>query len=127
MIFSCYPDYGKAPPEYIVNVIDVLATFPEWVLVKLCDLRTGIPARCNFLPTVADVVKAGDRIILEENLRVEQEKALAAAEVLRLAAEAEHKKRAAWWKTREAALVKAKVKYPNAFLAADGSLMQPRD
>lgn len=59
-ILSCYPDIGKATPEYIVNLIDVLATFPLYVLAALADLRTGIPAQCQYMPTVADIVRAGN-------------------------------------------------------------------
>lgn len=59
-ILSCYPDYDKATPEYIVNLIDCMATFPTTTLAKLCDLRTGIPARCPYLPTLADVVQIGN-------------------------------------------------------------------
>lgn len=118
MILSCYPDYGKAPPEYAVNITDVLASFPEWAMVKLCNLREGIPAKCKFLPTVADIVQMGDAIIAarqftEETERLRQE----AADV----AEAHR----VWWEGRLLALEKAKKKYPDrdVFLANDGALM----
>lgn len=119
MIFACYPDYGKAPPEYAVNVIDVISTFPEWVMVDLCNLRTGIPAKCKFLPTVADIVRMGEDLIADQQLKdmvAEKE----AEEYAKQKAADEHK---VWWQGREAALVKARAKYPTAFLNPDGSLM----
>lgn len=62
-ILSCYPDGGKATPEYIVNLIDVIATYPNHVVAALTDLRTGIPAFCQFIPTVSDVVRMGNQLL----------------------------------------------------------------
>lgn len=67
MILSCYPDFGKAPPEYAVNLIDLLATYPEKTLVAFCDLRTGVASRCPYLPTIADIVKLGEAVELAED------------------------------------------------------------
>ena len=44
-ILSGYPDYGKAPPEYVVTVTELLATYPESIIWKVADLRTGIASR----------------------------------------------------------------------------------
>ena len=65
-ILSCYPDYGKAPPEYIVNIIDVVASYPPRVLPVLSNLRTGIPGRFSYLPSVADIVKMADDFLQNE-------------------------------------------------------------
>lgn len=108
MILSCYPDYGKAPPEYIVNLIDVLATFPSHALVRLVNLREGIVARCNYLPSIAEVVEMGESFAsLMEDQRLDD-----------LAA-----KRAEEERARAADLLeKARKKYPTAFIDANGML-----
>ena len=55
-----YPDYGKAPTEYIASLISVIATYDENVQQCMANLRTGIASKCKFLPTVADIVEFGD-------------------------------------------------------------------
>lgn len=119
MILACYPDYGKAPPEYVVNLIDVLSTYPESVMVRLCDLRTGIPAKCAFLPTVAEIVAMGDGFESYDRAIADM---VARDEQARIAAEAQ----ALWWKDREEKLASAKVEFPNAYLDSEGRLCQPR-
>lgn len=56
-ILSCFPDYGKAPPEYLLRMTELLASYPPEVQERLVDLRRGIPGRCRFLPTLADIVE----------------------------------------------------------------------
>lgn len=116
-ILSCYPDYGKLPPEYVVNLADVLATYSEPVLVALCNLRTGIVSKCKFPPTVADVVSFCDAFEAQVKFTAEADAAAATAEKARI-------EREEWWRAREAALLRAKEKYPNAFLLPDGTLAQ---
>lgn len=50
-----YPDYGKAPPEYIVSFAEALSYLTEDEVAAVTDPRNGIVSRCQFLPTVADV------------------------------------------------------------------------
>lgn len=108
MILSCYPDYGKAPPEYIVNLIDVLATFPSHVLVRMVNLREGIVARCNYLPSIAEVVEMGESFAsLMEEQRLDDLAAKRAEDERAKAAEL---------------LEKARQKYPTAFIDANGML-----
>lgn len=57
-----YPDYGKAPPEYIAGLIAIVASYPTEVQQAFADIRKGIPARCKFIPTVADFVELGTEI-----------------------------------------------------------------
>jgi hypothetical protein len=54
-ILSAYPDYGKAPPEYIINFAEALSYLTETELAAVLDPRTGIVSRCQFLPTIADI------------------------------------------------------------------------
>jgi hypothetical protein len=115
MILSCYPDYGKAAPEYIVNIIDALSTFPSRILVKLCNLREGIPAKHSYLPTVADIVQMGEGFLAYEELEARNE----AEDRARVAAQME---KAEFWKGRQAALERAQRKYKTAFLTSTGEL-----
>lgn len=116
MILACYPDFGKAPPEYAVNLIDVLATYPEKMLVKFCDLRTGIAARCRYLPTIADIVEAGEAIEKAENLAVwEREWYEKAVEKEALAAKFAEE-RAEFEAAQKAKLIEARKKHPTAYL-----------
>lgn len=121
-ILSCYPDYGKLPPEYAVNLVDLLATYPEEMLVKLCDLRTGIVSICKFPPVPADIVafcEAADRAELFKIDAAEREQD-------RKAVEAEEERRRKWWAGREAKLAIALKTYPDAFLLPDGTLARYR-
>jgi hypothetical protein len=59
-ILSRYPDYGKAPPEYLASIADLLSSFPDAMLKSLCDKHIGIAARCKYLPTHADFVEYAD-------------------------------------------------------------------
>jgi hypothetical protein len=108
MILSCYPDYGKAPPEYIVNLIDVLSTYPSHVLVRLVDLRTGIVAKSSYLPAIADVVALADSYseVLEDE------------RLARLTEERREQER----KRGEELLSKARKTHPTAFLDVNGML-----
>lgn len=54
-IFSTYPDYGKAPPEYIIAFAEALSHLNEEEIAAVLHPRTGITSRCQYLPTVADI------------------------------------------------------------------------
>lgn len=56
-ILSAYPDYGRAPPEYLLTFTELLSTFDDETLAALCDLRTGLATRTAYLPTIADIDK----------------------------------------------------------------------
>lgn len=54
-ILGAYPDYGKAPPEYIVGFAEALSHLTADEVAIVMDPRHGVAARCQYLPTVADV------------------------------------------------------------------------
>lgn len=54
-ILSNYPDYGKAPAEYILALSETLATLTTSEIVWLTDSREGLASVCKYLPTRADV------------------------------------------------------------------------
>lgn len=115
-ILSCYPDYGKLSPEYSVNLVDLLATYDEPMLVKLCDLRTGIVSKCKFPPVPADIVSFCESAERDELFKIDA----AERDRDRKAVEAEEERRREWWKGREAKLAIARETYPDAFLLPDG-------
>lgn len=61
-IVTRYPEYGKAPPEYLAGLAKLLATYPDDVLATMTDIRIGVSARYKFLPTPAEIVEFGERI-----------------------------------------------------------------
>jgi hypothetical protein len=54
-ILSTYPDYGKAPPEYIVSFAEALSYLTPDEIAAVTDPRNGVASRCQFLPTIADI------------------------------------------------------------------------
>lgn len=62
-ILSSYPDYGKAPKEYIASVTEYLAGLPDFVVTRMADRHLGIAAKCQFLPTIADLKAYADAVL----------------------------------------------------------------
>ena len=54
-ILSNYPDYGKAPPEYLLTLSETLAGLTTSEMVWLCDANDGLATVCKYLPTTADI------------------------------------------------------------------------
>ena len=54
-ILKRYPDYAKAPPEYLAAISTILSTYDYRMQCQLSDIMTGVSARCKFLPTVAEI------------------------------------------------------------------------
>lgn len=67
LILGRYPDYNKAPPEYLAGIVAIIATFPISIQNKLADLRIGVTSVCEFLPSQAHIIKLGDRLESQEN------------------------------------------------------------
>jgi hypothetical protein len=67
-ILSAYPDYGKAPPEYIVNFAEALSYLSEAEIAAVTDPRNGVASRCQYLPTIADI----HALLRERRERAEQ-------------------------------------------------------
>ena len=53
-ILKRYPEYGKAPVEYLAAIAEFVASCDYRTQRRLEDNITGISARHKFLPTVAD-------------------------------------------------------------------------
>jgi hypothetical protein len=54
-IMANYPDYGKAPPEYLLSMTETMAALTEEEIVWLSDRREGLATVCKYLPTPADI------------------------------------------------------------------------
>lgn len=54
-ILSGFPDYGKAPPEYVVNLAESLSYLNDEELAVVLHPINGVLARTKFLPTFADI------------------------------------------------------------------------
>jgi hypothetical protein len=71
IILGRYPDYSKAPPEYISGIVAVIATFPISVQAKLADIKIGVTSICEFLPSQAHIIKLGEKLEVQENMERE--------------------------------------------------------
>ena len=63
-ILGSYRDSPTATKEYTVAILQVIASYPPDIQSRMADLRTGIPAKCKFLPTVAEIVEFGDELTI---------------------------------------------------------------
>lgn len=63
LILASYPDYGKTPPEYLVVMTNLLASYPQTIIDRIANPRYGIASRTKFLPTVADVTEMANELI----------------------------------------------------------------
>lgn len=54
-ILGSYPDYGKAPPEYVVNLAEYLSFLTPDELGVVMHPKTGITSRTSYLPTNAEI------------------------------------------------------------------------
>lgn len=61
-ILKRYPDYGKAPPEYLASIAELLADMPPENVRVMADKHIGISAICKFLPTHADFVEFDEKL-----------------------------------------------------------------
>ncbi len=67
-ILASYPDYGKAPPEYVVGFAETLSHMTDEEIGWINDPREGLVTRCKYLPTPADVFD----LIRERKAKAEQ-------------------------------------------------------
>lgn len=63
-----YPDYGKAPPLYLIAIIEFVALLRPDEQAALIHPRTGIATRCPFLPSIADLSKMVDEYNHEKDM-----------------------------------------------------------
>jgi hypothetical protein len=58
-MFGCYRKGEANDPEtYTMAIAATLAEYPSEVMQHVTDPRTGLPAKCKWLPSVAEVREA---------------------------------------------------------------------
>ena len=59
ILIGCYPAGKPNDPEiYTAAIASALANYPEEIVKRVTDPRTGIQRKCKFLPSVAEVIEA---------------------------------------------------------------------
>jgi len=63
MLFCAYrkDDYAD-PGGFVVQLGTVLEGYPEWVVARVTDPRTGIQSKQKFPPSIAEVVSACEEL-----------------------------------------------------------------
>jgi len=56
-IYCSYPDYGKAPPEYLLSITEYLSYLSPEDQAALANPKNGVATVCRFLPTKAEMVE----------------------------------------------------------------------
>ena len=56
-MLSSYPDYGRAPAEYLLTLTEFVAGLTEIEKSIVFDWKNGVTARTKFLPTIADMTE----------------------------------------------------------------------
>ena len=51
------PDYAGASGQYLAEIGEVVAGYEPDMQAKIVDLKTGVPSRCKYLPTPADIAE----------------------------------------------------------------------
>jgi hypothetical protein len=63
LLLGCFRTGDATDPEvYTRAVVMVLADYPDDVIERVVDPRTGIPSRMNWLPTIAEIKSACEDI-----------------------------------------------------------------
>lgn len=65
-MLSSFPDYLKSPPEYLLTMTELLASYPEHIQRGVCDVKTGVASKEEFLPSTKKVIEFAERLQAEE-------------------------------------------------------------
>lgn len=63
---SAFPDYLKSPPEYLLTMTELMASYPEHIQRAICDVKTGLASKEEFLPSSKKVTDFADRLQADE-------------------------------------------------------------
>lgn len=64
LLFGCYRKGDANDPEtYVAAITAVLSRYPEDIITDVTHPVKGLPIRCDFLPTVAEVYRACEAIM----------------------------------------------------------------
>lgn len=88
ILIGCYPAGKPSDPEvYISAIASALANYPEEIVSRVTDPRTGVQRKNKFLPSVAEIIEA-----CEEEMRPIRAQWRSTEQALRVQAEHAHKK-----------------------------------
>jgi hypothetical protein len=65
-MLSAFPDYGKSPPEYLLTMTELVASYPEHIQRQVCDVKTGVASKEDFLPNSKKVTDFAERLLADE-------------------------------------------------------------
>lgn len=54
-MLACFPDYGKAQPEYVAAITETFEFYSDEVQARLAHPVLGLTSRFDFIPTVRQV------------------------------------------------------------------------
>lgn len=58
-LFGFFPPSSASDPEiFMTGVVNLLATYPEWVAERIMSTTTGLPAKHTFLPSIKEIREA---------------------------------------------------------------------
>jgi hypothetical protein len=77
-LLGCYPAGKPADPQvYVAAVTAVLANYPNEIVRRVTDPVSGLPSRCKFLPTIAELTEACGELMRPYRQELEDAKRLA--------------------------------------------------
>ena len=57
ILFGCWPNANPHDPDiYRKALLAVFQKYPPVALARVCDPVCGLPSKCSFLPTIAEVI-----------------------------------------------------------------------
>lgn len=65
-MLSCFPDYLKSPPEYLLTMTELVAGYPEHIQRAICDVKTGVASKEEFLPSTSKITAFAERLQADE-------------------------------------------------------------
>lgn len=67
-MLSAFPDYGKSPPEYLLTITELMASYPEHIQLQIGNVKTGLPSKESFLPPAQKITDMAKALMDEEAL-----------------------------------------------------------
>jgi hypothetical protein len=75
LLLGCYRAGDANDPEvYVAAVVAVLSNFPTDIVRSVCDPVRGLPSQTKWLPTVAEVVEACNKIADHDRRNIERQR-----------------------------------------------------
>lgn len=83
MLLSCYPRGAAEDAQgYASSVALVLSEYPEAVIMRVTDPRTGLPRQSKWLPSTSEVASACEREMALAQAETQRRERLARAEAM---------------------------------------------